>query len=45
MIMPLLGGREPYEALKEINLGVKVLLLSGYRFNFVIIHQFALLSP
>ncbi|MEW5950111.1 MAG: hypothetical protein AB1711_11980 [Thermodesulfobacteriota bacterium] len=24
MIMPLLGGREPYEALKEINLGVSI---------------------
>ncbi|MEW6326138.1 MAG: response regulator [Thermodesulfobacteriota bacterium] len=30
MIMPVLGGREAYEALKEINPGVKVLLLSGY---------------
>jgi len=30
MIMPVLGGRETYEALKEINPEVKVLLLSGY---------------
>jgi CheY-like chemotaxis protein len=30
IVMPNMGGREAYEALKKINADVKVLLLSGY---------------
>jgi PAS domain S-box-containing protein len=33
IVMPRMGGREAYEALKKINPEIKVLLLSGYSIN------------
>ncbi len=33
MIMPVIGGGETYDRLKEINPNIKGLLLSGYSIN------------